>query len=251
MIDISNARKQYGNHEVVKSVSVKIEPNTLTTLIGSNGAGKSTLLSMVGRLLDGQGEFYLEGTAIASYMGAELAKRLSILRQTNHFSVRLRVRELVAFGRYPYSKTRLTEEDQRKVDQALAYMDMTALQNNYIDEISGGERQRAYIAMVIAQDTKYILLDEPLNNLDMVHSIHIMKLLRRLVDDYQRTVVLVLHDINFAACYSDAIIAMRDGSLYKHGKTKEIITSEHLYKIYGIHIPVVSQNGRPYCLYHL
>ncbi|MEA4859209.1 MAG: ATP-binding cassette domain-containing protein [Sphaerochaeta sp.] len=219
--------------------------------MGSNGAGKSTLLSMVGRLVDGQGEFLLEGKPISSFKPTDLAKQLSMLRQSNQVSARLTVRELVNFGRFPYSKTRLTTKDHQLVDQALSFMDLTGFADKYLDQLSGGERQRASIAMVLAQDTTYVLLDEPLNNLDMAHSVHIMKLLRRLVDEHHKTIIVVLHDINFASCYSDYIIAMKDGKLVQHGNTEQVINSERLMEIYGMHIPVAEQGGRRYCLYHL
>ncbi|MPM17775.1 Iron(3+)-hydroxamate import ATP-binding protein FhuC [bioreactor metagenome] len=251
MITIRNAHKHYGRQTVVNNVSLAIQANSLTTLIGSNGAGKSTLLSMVGRLVDGQGEFLLEGKPISSFKPTDLAKQLSMLRQSNQVSARLTVRELVNFGRFPYSKTRLTTKDHQLVDQALSFMDLTGFADKYLDQLSGGERQRASIAMVLAQDTTYVLLDEPLNNLDMAHSVHIMKLLRRLVDEHHKTIIVVLHDINFASCYSDYIIAMKDGKLVQHGNTEQVINSERLMEIYGMHIPVAEQGGRRYCLYHL
>jgi len=251
MITINHATKRYGSRSVVNDVSLSIGEGTLTTLIGANGAGKSTLLSLVGRLLDGEGEFLLEGKRIDRYPSTELAKRLSMLRQSNHITVRLTVSELVGFGRFPYSRSRLTAADRRIVSQAIEAMDLTNLSGKYLDQLSGGERQRASIAMIIAQDTKYILLDEPLNNLDMAHSVHIMKLLRSLVDEQGKTVILVLHDINFASCYSDAIIAMKDGTLIYHAPTDDVITPGALQKIYGMEIPVCEHRGRRFCLYHL
>src|SRR5699024_11035191 len=116
------------------------------------------------------------------------------------------------------SKGRLKRFDWQKVDEAISYMELEELEDKYIDELSGGQRQRAYIAMVLAQDTEYILLDEPLNNLDMRHSVQIMKTLRRLVDELGKTIVIVIHDINFASCYSDEIVALKDGKIVKHGR---------------------------------
>src|SRR5699024_10127081 len=123
--------------------------------------------------------------------------------------VKLTVRELISFGRFPYSEGRLKRFDWQKVDEAISYMELEELEDKYIDELSGGQRQRAYIAMVLAQDTEYILLDEPLNNLDMRHSVQILKTLRRLVDELGKTIVIVIHDINFASCYSDEIVALK------------------------------------------
>ena len=164
-------------------------------------------------------------------------------------NVRLTIRELVSFGRFPYSRGRLTEEDERIVDQSLEYMHLMEMQDCFLDELSGGQRQRAFIAMVIAQDTQYILLDEPLNNLDMKHSVQIMKILRRLVDELGKTVVIVLHDINFASVYSDWIVAMKDGKVVKNGPTEEIIQSEALSEIYDMDIPIQEMNNCRICVY--
>ncbi|SER79270.1 iron complex transport system ATP-binding protein [Gracilibacillus ureilyticus] len=250
MIEIKGITKQFGKKPVVEDVSVTIEQGTITSFIGPNGAGKSTLLSMVSRLLDADtGEVLLDKNNVKRWKSTEFAKRVSILRQANFINVRLTVRELVAFGRYPYSKGRLTSEDEKFVDQAIEYMNLADMQDKFLDELSGGQKQRAFIAMVIAQDTDYILLDEPLNNLDMKHSVQIMKILRKLVDELGRTVVIVLHDINFASVYSDRIVALKNGKLVKNGPTNEIINSEALRDIYDMDIPIQEQNGCRICVY--
>ncbi|MBP1931437.1 ABC transporter ATP-binding protein [Ammoniphilus resinae] len=250
MIEIKGLTKRFGKKPVVEDVSVKIEPGTITSFIGPNGAGKSTLLSMVSSLLDADtGEVLLDQQDVRKWKSTEFAKCVSILKQANYINVRLTVRELVSFGRYPYSKGRLKAEDEKIVNQALDYMNLTQMQDQFLDELSGGQKQRAFIAMVIAQDTDYILLDEPLNNLDMKHSVQIMKILRRLVDELGKTVVIVLHDINFASVYSDRIVAMKNGRLVKNGPTHEIINSESLRDIYDMDIPIQEQNGCRICVY--
>ena len=250
MIEIKGLGKHYGKKAVVENVTVTIKPKTITSFIGANGAGKSTLLSMVSRLLDADtGEVLLDKNDVKNIKSNEFAKRVSILKQSNYLNVRLTIRELVAFGRYPYSKGRLTKEDEKLVEQAMEYMDLTKMQDKFLDQLSGGERQRAFIAMVIAQDTEYILLDEPLNNLDMKHSVQIMMILRKLVDELGKTVVIVLHDINFASMYSDRIVALKNGRLVKDGETHEIINSEVLQEVYDMHIPVQEQEGNRVCVY--
>ncbi|MBB6454913.1 iron complex transport system ATP-binding protein [Salirhabdus euzebyi] len=250
MIEILGLTKKFNKKPVVDDVSVSIQPGTITSFIGPNGAGKSTLLSMVSRLLDADtGEVLLDKNNVKKWKSTEFAKRVSILRQANFINVRLTVHELVSFGRYPYSKGRLTDEDNRYVEQAIEYMNLTEMQDQFLDELSGGQKQRAFIAMVIAQDTDYILLDEPLNNLDMKHSVQIMKLLRRLVDELDKTVVIVLHDINFASVYSDRIVALKNGKLVKNGPTNEIINSEALREIYDMDIPIQEQDGCRICVY--
>jgi iron complex transport system ATP-binding protein len=250
MIQVRDLSKLYGKKAVVDQVSIDIVPGTITSFIGPNGAGKSTLLSMISRLLDADtGEVLLDKKNIKKIKSGELSKRVSILKQSNQVNVRLTVKELVGFGRFPYSKGRLTEQDRIKVNEALSYMDLCELEDSYLDELSGGQRQRAYIAMVIAQDTDTILLDEPLNNLDMKHSVQIMKILRRLVDDLGKTVVIVLHDINFASVYSDRIVALKDGRVIKDGLTNDIIQSDALKEIYDMDIHVQQLNNCRICVY--
>ncbi|CAG7644286.1 ABC transporter ATP-binding protein [Paenibacillus allorhizosphaerae] len=250
MIEVRQVSKQYGGKHVVENVSVRIDKGKITSFIGPNGAGKSTLLSMISRLTTKDtGEVLIDGKEIGSCKSSDLAKQISILKQTNYINVRLTVRELVSFGRFPYSQGKLTAEDWKHVDEAIAYMELQEMQHKYLDQLSGGQNQRAYIAMVIAQNTEYILLDEPLNNLDMRHSVQIMKVLRRLVDELGKTVVIVIHDINFASCYSDYIVALKDGKVIKEGSTDEIIDSAVLRSVYDMDIPLETINGNKICIY--
>ncbi|MFD1705293.1 ABC transporter ATP-binding protein [Siminovitchia sediminis] len=250
MIEVMGLSKFYGKTKVVEDVSVNIHRGKITSFIGPNGAGKSTLLSMVSRLLDADtGEVLLDQQNMKKMKSNDLSKRVSILKQSNYINVKLTIRELVSFGRYPYSKGRLTNNDELMIDQAIQYMALEDIQDSYLDELSGGQRQRAFIAMVIAQDTEYILLDEPLNNLDMKHSVQIMKILRKLVDDLGKTVVIVLHDINFASVYSDRIVAMKNGRVIKDGPTEEIIQSDALKEIYDMDIPIKNLNNCRICVY--
>jgi iron complex transport system ATP-binding protein len=250
MIQVKAVSKYFGKKPVIQDVSVDVAPGKITSFIGPNGAGKSTLLSMVSRLLNADtGEVLLDKSEVRHWKSDDFAKRVSILKQSNYMNVRLTIRELVSFGRFPYSKGNLKPEDEQKVDEAIQYMNLDDMQHNYLDELSGGQRQRAFIAMVIAQDTDYILLDEPLNNLDMKHSVQIMKILRKLVDELGKTVIIVLHDINFASVYSDHIVALKNGRVVKDGPTNDIINSDALKEIYDMDIPVQEQNGCRICVY--
>jgi iron complex transport system ATP-binding protein len=252
MIEVRRISKGYAGKNVVDTVSVQISKGKITSFIGPNGAGKSTLLSMLSRLISkDSGEIFIDGKEISQYKSVALAKQISILKQSNHTSLRLTVRELVSFGRFPYSQGKLTPEDQRQVDEAIAYMELQNMQHQYLDQLSGGQKQRAYIAMVIAQNTEYILLDEPLNNLDMRHSVQIMKVLRRLVDELGKTVVIVLHDINFASCYSDYIIALKNGKVFKEGATEQIIEPSVLSAIYDMDIQIETIRGNRICIFFI
>lgn len=251
MIQVTNVSKAYNGKKVVDNVSVSIPKGKITSFIGPNGAGKSSLLSMVSRLTSkDSGEIMIEGKEVSEWKSSDLAKKISILKQSNHISLRLTVRELVSFGRFPYSQGRLTAEDKKYVDEAIRYMELEDMQDKYLHQLSGGQTQRAYIAMVIAQNTEYILLDEPLNNLDMKHSVQIMKILRKLVTDLNKTIVIVIHDINFASCYSDYIVALKDGKIENEGKTDKIIQSNVLRSIYDMDIEIEEINDNKICVYY-
>ncbi|MFD0716659.1 ABC transporter ATP-binding protein [Paenibacillus sp. GCM10027626] len=250
MVVVRNVTKQYGNKKVIDNVSVQIERGKITSFIGPNGAGKSTLLSIISRLIaKDSGEVTIDGQDVSKSKSGDLAKKISILKQSNHINVRLTVRELVSFGRFPYSQGRLTKEDWKYVDEAIAYMELTDMQDKYLDQLSGGQNQRAFIAMVIAQNTEYVLLDEPLNNLDMKHSVQIMKVLRRLVDELGKTVIIVIHDINFASCYSDYIVALKGGRIIREGPTEDIIDSAVLKEVYDMDIHIEQVQGKKICVY--
>jgi len=251
MVDVKNVSKGYNKKNVITDVSVKIAKGKITSFIGPNGAGKSTLLSMISRLIaKDEGEIYIDGMDLTRCKNNDLAKKISILKQSNHINVRLTVKELVSFGRFPYSQGRLTKEDRRLVNEAIRYMELEDIQHKYLDQLSGGQKQRAYIAMVIAQDTEYVLLDEPLNNLDMKHSVQIMKTLRSLADELGKTVVIVIHDINFASCYSDYIVAMKDGRVIKEGTTDEIINPTVLNEVYDIDFKIEEINREKICVFY-
>lgn len=250
MVDLKRVFKKYNDKNVVNDVSVSVEKGTITSFIGPNGAGKSTLISMVSRLIaKDEGDITIDGKDITTQKNNEMAKKISILKQSNNLNLRLTIRELVSFGRFPYSQGRLTKEDWEKVDEAIDYMELRDMQDKYLDELSGGQRQRAHIAMVIAQDTEYILLDEPLNNLDMRHSVQIMKTLRKLVDEMGKTILIVIHDINFASCYSDHIVALKDGEIVKQGRTCDVIDNCVLKDIYDMDIDVQYVNNQRICVY--
>lgn len=250
MIEIKNISKKYGNKSIVNNVSFTIEKGKITSFIGPNGAGKSTVLSIITRLINNDGgEVIIEGKELSQYDNKELSKKIAILKQSNSINLRLTIRELVSFGRFPHSEGNLTKEDEVYIDEAIEYMNLKDIQYKYLDELSGGQRQRAYIAMVISQNTEYILLDEPLNNLDMNHSVQMMKVIRNLCDNLGKTVVLVMHDINFASCYSDNIVALKNGSIEKIGTIDEVVQKEVLEEIYEMKFDIKSINGNKICIY--
>lgn len=250
MIEIDHVTKRYGPATVVDDVSLTIPKGGVTALVGANGAGKSTLLSIIGRTLAADaGSVRIDGMDVARGSSASLARRLSILRQENQVAVRLTVRELVEFGRFPYSGGRLTKEDYEHVDRAIAYLQLEEFAGRQLDRLSGGQRQRAFIAMVLCQDTDYVLLDEPLNNLDMRHAAQTMRLIRRMANELEKTIVVVIHDINFAAYHADRIVAMKDGRIVADGSPYEIVTPAVLREVFDIDVPVHEVEGHPLAVY--
>lgn len=251
MIEVKEITKQYGKKIVLDGVDLKFPKGKVTSLIGSNGAGKSTLLSIISRLLAQDGGIVMvDEKNVTEYKNKMLAQRLSILKQSNHVRLKLTVRELVSFGRFPYSQDKLTDEDIAKVDMAIKYLDLKDIENSFIDELSGGQKQRAYMAMVVAQDTEYVLLDEPLNNLDMRHSVQTMKTLRRLADELDKTIIIVLHDINFASSYSDHIVALKDGKVRYAGSTDNIIKEDVLKDVFDLKITICEVDKKRICNFY-
>lgn len=251
MIEVKNLTKKYQNNTVVNNVDVVIPKGKFTSIIGPNGAGKSTLLSMISRLTDANhGTIDIDELNIKKTASNLLAKKLAILRQHNQTSLKLTVKDLVAFGRFPHSGGRLTVQDQTHIDKAISYLGLKEIQDRSIDNLSGGQRQRVYVAMVLCQDTEYLLLDEPLNNIDIHHAVSMMKLLRNIVDEFNKTVVIVLHDINFASCYSDNIIAMKKGEIAWQGNPADVICSKNLSQLYEIPMQVHKLNNQNICVYY-
>ena len=251
MFEVNNLTKLYNGKKVLDDVSLSFKTGCITSLVGANGAGKSTLLSIMARLLkqDG-GEVFFEGKNINEIKSIDIAKKVAVLRQNNQLSIKLTVRELVAFGRFPHSKGRLKKEDHFLIDQALDYLALTDMQHKFIDQLSGGQRQRAFVAMVVAQDTDHIMLDEPLNNLDMKHSSGIMKILRDLVNETKKTIIIVVHDINYASSYSDYIVALKNGKLILHDTPNTIMKESVIKEVFDVDSQIVEHNGQKICVYH-
>ncbi|MEM8924263.1 MAG: ATP-binding cassette domain-containing protein [Actinomycetota bacterium] len=251
-IDVRGVTKRYGDRTVLDVDELTIEPGGVTALIGPNGAGKSTLLTIAARLIEPDtGTVTIAGLDVRTTPSAELARTVSVLRQDNQVAVRLTVRELVEFGRFPHSGGKLTIADQEVVDASIEAFDLGARQHQRLDELSGGERQRAFIASVLAQSTDYVLLDEPLNNLDLQQADRTTRQIRRLADDFDKTVVIVLHDVNIAAHHADRLVALRHGRVVLDGAPDEVINADGLKVLYDLDLPVTEIDGRPVALHFL
>lgn len=251
MITLTNVRKEYDSEVAIGPVDLEIPAGGITALVGPNGAGKSTLLTMIGRLLTiDEGAIHVAQHDVSRTKSEDMAKIISILRQENHFITKLTVRQLVGFGRFPYSKGRLTTEDEEIISRYIDFLHLTELENRYLDQLSGGQRQRAYVAMVLSQETNYVLLDEPLNNLDIAHSVQMMQHLAGAAKEFGRTIIVVLHDINFAARYSDYICAVKDGRVEAFGTPAEVMRDDLLTRIFNTDIQVIDGPDGPLACYH-
>lgn len=250
MISLRNVQKVYSNEVAIGPLNIDFPKAGVTSLIGPNGAGKSTALLMIGRLLNmTEGQIEVAKMDVSHSNSEDLAKVITILRQENHFVTKLTIRQLVSFGRFPYSKGRLNVEDEAIISRYIDFLALTNLENRYLDELSGGQRQRAYVAMVLAQETEYVLLDEPLNNLDVARSVQMMEHLKEAANRFGRTIVTVIHDINFAAKYSDRICAMKDGKIAVFGTVSEVMQSTILSDIFQTPIEVIDGPHGPLAVY--
>ncbi|WP_119308736.1 ABC transporter ATP-binding protein [Cohaesibacter haloalkalitolerans] len=233
MINIQSVSHSIQGQTILSDISLSLPKGKLSALIGPNGAGKSTLLSLIARLHALQhGVITVDGLDVSKTPSRTLARKLAILSQSNTLASRLTVRDLVSFGRFPHHNGRPGAEDKNKVDEAIAALGLGEIAHRFLDEISGGQRQKAFVAMAYAQDTDYLLLDEPLNNLDMKSARALMQTLHELSEQSGKTIVVVLHEINYAALYADWIVGLRDGKLIANGPTHDILTSETIETIF-------------------
>jgi len=243
----------YGDRLIVKELSVAIPDRRITTIIGPNGCGKSTLLKAMTRILQPQsGSVVLDGKSISRENTKLLARKLAILPQTPEAASGLTVGELVSYGRYPHQQGfgRLTKRDYEVIDWALQVTGTSDYKTRTVDALSGGQRQRVWIAMALAQETEMIFLDEPTTYLDLAHQLEVLELLQRLNEEERRTIVMVLHDLNQAARFSDYIVAMKDGRIVKAGAPKEIMRRDVLKQVFRIDAEIGEdpRTGAPMCI---
>ncbi len=252
MIKIKNVSHHINHTPILNQINLTVPSGGITALIGANGAGKSTLFSLIARLQPlQQGEIWLDDESIATTPSAQIAKKLAILTQDNVIHSRITVRDLLLFGRYPHNQGKVTDSDRQIVDEALVQFGLTDFADRFLSELSGGQRQRALIAMTFCQQTDYVLLDEPLNNLDMYHARELMRLLRKLTDELSLTTLMVVHDINMAAAYADTIVAMKNGEVMMVGAPHDIITGDNLLKIFNLEAEVIEHDGKIMAIHHI
>lgn len=234
---MENLASGYEQVRVFEGLNLTIEEGKVTTIIGPNGCGKSTLLKTIGRILKKQqGTVYLQEQNMQNLSTKDIAKKLAILSQTPIAPGQLKVEELIAYGRYPHRNNvnRLTNKDEEMIEWALTVTNTMEYRNRELAQLSGGQRQRVWLAMALAQETNILLLDEPTTYLDMAHQLEVLDIVKSLNEQHSCTVVMVLHDINHAARYSDHLIAMRKGIIMQTGTPQEILSAEVMRKVFNI-----------------
>lgn len=253
--EVRAVQASWGYHDrpVIDGLDLDVPMGSITSIVGPNGCGKSTLLHGLARLLrPTSGQVILDGRDITRYRSKEVARRLGLLGQTSQAPDGITVADLVARGRYPYQDTlrRWSEQDEQVVIDALATTNTLELAQRRVDELSGGQRQRVWIALVLAQQTPVILLDEPTTFLDIAHQLDVLDLLVDLNRREDRTVVLVLHDLNQAARYSDHLVVMKDGAIVAIGEPSRIVTAPLVREVFGIDSRVITDevSGTPLVL---
>lgn len=242
-IDIRNLDLAYDSRQVIADLSADLADNAITALVGPNGCGKSTLLRGIARLVTPKaGAVLLDGADIARLPGKALARRLGLLSQSPTAPEGLVVGDLVARGRYPHQTwlSQWSRSDEEAVDRALKLAGADDLRDRFVDELSGGQRQRVWIAMALAQETDTLLLDEPTTFLDISYQLEVMELLLRLHEERQRTVVVVLHDLNQACRYAHRLVALKDGRIVAHGPPADIVDEDLVRDVFGIECRILS-----------
>lgn len=253
MIQVDDVQVGYGEALIIDSLMVTIPKGKITTVIGPNGCGKSTLIKTIARILKTRsGAIYLDGKAISQTSTQKIARKMAILPQTAEAPAGLTVRELVTYGRFPHQSKfgKLKQDDLDAIDWALEATSLRALEKRPTEALSGGQRQRVWIAMALAQDTEVVILDEPTTYLDMAHQLDILQLLEKLNNEQNKTIVMVLHDLNHASRFSHNLIAMRDGKLIKQGSPHEVMTATNLQEVFQIQamLTVCPFSQNPICL---
>ncbi|MGG2198657.1 ABC transporter ATP-binding protein [Paenibacillus sp.] len=232
----------------LRDITVSFPREQMTAIVGPNGSGKSTLLKVITRLLHAdQGELYVDNRKAAEFTTIQYARTLSMLTQSRHSLPDLTVRELVSYGRSPYKRIfdRMTSNDEHIVDWAMEITGTRRYEQRMFHTLSGGEQQKARIAMALAQKTNIVLLDEPTTFLDIAHQLDVMEMLRKIHQEHKLTIVMVLHDLQQAVHYCHYLIAMKNGRIQTTGKPKDVLSPEFLKDVYQIEAKVKFEDEYP------
>ena len=242
MIDIKNFSYSYDSNNIINDINLHIRDGSFNCILGPNGSGKTTLIKNIVRLLEPEKEsIYISKKDIIDYSRKELSQNLALVPQTSFIEYEFTVEDIVMMGRMPYQKrfSSETAEDVKIVESAMIDTDVFYFKDRSINNLSGGERQRVIIARALAQKPKILILDEPISYLDIHHQVEIMKLIKKLSVENNITVIMILHDINFAIEYAENILFLKDGKIYASGTSDEVITSEIIKSVYGVNACII------------
>lgn len=234
--------------DIINDVSINIEKGRFTAIVGPNGCGKSTLFKiLMGEVKANSGAVYFENEIISNINSKERAKKIAVVHQKNQSVLDFTVREVVSMGRTPYLGifNSLSIADKKAIDNALYLVGLLDLQNRYCNQLSGGQLQRVWLALALAQEPDLILLDEPTTYLDVKYQLQLMEMVRELVDNHNLTCVSILHDLNQVVNFSDYTYFMKNGKIVGHGESKEIVNSKYLEEVFGVKSEILnSYNSR-------
>ncbi|WP_251553384.1 ABC transporter ATP-binding protein [Neobacillus muris] len=252
ILSVKDLEASYEKFTVFQDLNLAVKKGKITTIIGPNGCGKSTVLKTMGRILkQKQGKVYLQGKDLQTIPTKQIAKQLALLSQNPIAPGQLKVEELITYGRYPHRNNvnKLTAKDKEVLEWAMEITKVTGFRDRELGNLSGGQRQKVWLAMALAQETDILLLDEPTTYLDMAHQLEVLQIVEQLNKDQKCTIVMVLHDINHAARFSHEIVAMKEGTIIRVGPPLEIMTAEVLQQVFQIQARVMIDpyNGVPVC----
>lgn len=252
MLKVEKVKFSYNkNEEFINNLSIEFEKAKITTILGPNGSGKSTLLSLLcGLNKVNSGKILVEGKDITKLKYKDIAKVVATVHQHNSVPNDITVRDLISYGRLPFKKRfeHINKDDNEIINWALKETGLEGMEEKFVMSMSGGERQRVFIAMALAQKPKILFLDEPTTYLDIYHQIEILELVQKLNREYDTTIVMVLHDINQAIKYSHNIVLMKNGELISEGKASETLDEELIKRVYNVSGRMAIFNGEAYYL---
>lgn len=249
MLKVDGIKFSYNNKEFINDLTVRFPKGEITTIIGPNGSGKSTLLSLAcGLYKVKSGKIFIEGNDITKLKYKDIAKIIATVHQQNSVPTDITVRDLVSYGRLPFKKRfeQITAEDEEIVSWSLKETGLEGMEEKIVMSMSGGERQRVFIAMALVQKPKILFLDEPTTYLDIYHQIEILELIKRLNRENKTTIIMVLHDINQAIKYSNNIVVMKNGTIIDEGKSDKIVNEDLIKRVYGVSGTMGTVNGEAY-----